>query len=67
MKTAAIAIDRWKLPVFKRRLDAAEFAFTEHPGVTADTMILKVPYEEGSNFVALSNLVRAAQLECKES
>lgn len=67
MKTAAIAIDRWKLPVFKRRLDAAEFAFTEHPGVTADTMILKVPYEEGSNFVALSALVRAAQLECKES
>ena len=67
MKTAAIVIDRWKLPVFKRRLDAASYNFTEHDGSTPESMVLKVPYEEGSSFVALTKIVRAAQLECKES
>lgn len=63
-KTAAIAIDRWKFPIFKRRLENAGFTFTENPGLTANTMILKVPYDEGVEFVILSRVVRESQFEC---
>lgn len=60
MKTAAIAIDRWKLPIFKRHLDTAEYAFTEHPGLTPDTMFLKVK----TDFItSLQPIVEAAQKE----
>jgi hypothetical protein len=41
MLTAGIAIDRWKLAIFKRHLDGAGYGYTEHPGVTADTMLLR--------------------------
>ena len=39
MKTAGVIIDSWKLPIFKKYLDAANFSYYEHnhinwPGVT---------------------------------
>ena len=62
MKTIGIAIDNWKLPIFKRHLDAAGYTYTEHPGLTDDAMILKVK----ANFIApLQRVIEAAQLECK--
>lgn len=62
MKTAGIAIDKWKLPIFKRHLDDAGYSYTEHPGLTADTLLLKVKTE----FVApLQKVVEAAQQECR--
>lgn len=61
MKTAAVAIDSWKLDIFKRRLDAAGYTFTTHPGVTPDTLTLKVEYE----WVAeLQPVITAANQEC---
>lgn len=64
MKTAGIAIDKWKLAIFKRHLDAAGYSYTEHPGLTADSLFLKVK----TDFVApLQKVVEAAQLECKSS
>ena len=42
MPTAAIVCDDWKLPTFKRILTEAGYKFTEHPGVTPDTVTLKV-------------------------
>ena len=63
MKTIGIAIDRWKLPIFKKHLDAAEYRFTEHPGLTKDTMLLKVTARFASD---LQPVVEAAQTECRK-
>lgn len=62
MKTVGIAIDTWKLPVFKRHLEASGYAYTKYPGLTADTLFLKVK----ADFVApLQKVIEAAQKECK--
>jgi hypothetical protein len=58
---AGIVLDDWKLPIFKRHLDAAGFTYTEHPGLTAGTLILNVPFEDQSK---LTPIVRAANTEC---
>ncbi len=62
MKTAGVAIDKWKLAIFKRHLDAAGYSYTEHPGVTHDTLILKVKTDR---VAPLQRVIEAAQLECK--
>jgi hypothetical protein len=62
MKTAAIVIDAWKLPIFKRRLDAADFTYTEHGGITQDTLTLRVQYEWVAD---LKPVVEAADEECR--
>ena len=41
-KTAGIMIDDWKLPIFKKTLDAKGYKYTQHPGLTDDTVLLKV-------------------------
>lgn len=61
MKTAGVAIEKWKLPIFKKHLDKAGYSFTEHPGVTSDTLLLRVKYE----WVAkLQPIIEAALKEC---
>lgn len=60
-QTAGIAIDNWKLPIFKRHLDAGGFSYTEHPGLTADALVLKV---ETPTIAILQPVVEAAQQEC---
>ena len=62
MKTAGIAIDAWKLPTFKRILDGAGYAFTEHPGLTRDTLLLKV---KTSSVADLQPIVEKANKECR--
>ncbi len=60
-KTAAVAIDTWKLPTFKRHLDAAGYSYTKHPGITEDTLTLKVKYEWLAD---LKPIIEAANAEC---
>ena len=60
-KKAAVAIDAWKLPVFKKHLDAAQCAYKVGPGITGDTLIITVQYE----WVAeLKPIIEAANKEC---
>lgn len=61
MKTAAVAIDAWKLPIFKKHLDAAGYTYTEGPGVTADTLILSVKFAWVKD---LMPVIKAANAEC---
>lgn len=61
MKTVGVAIDNWKLPIFKRHLDAGGFQYTEHPGLNKDAMVLKVMTETISK---LQPVIEAAQKEC---
>lgn len=61
MKTAAVVIDRHKLDTFKRYLTTAGYDFTEHPGVTPETLTLKVKCK----WVAkLQPIIEAANKEC---
>lgn len=60
-KTAGVVIDNWKLEIFRRHLDAGGFAYTEHPGLTAKSMVLSVK----TDFIAtLQPVLEAAQKEC---
>jgi len=61
MKYAGVAIDTWKLPIFKRHLNEAGFSFTRHKGLTKDTLILKVECEWVND---LKPVVEAANKEC---
>lgn len=61
MKTAAVIIEKWKLPIFSRHLKEAGYSYDTCPGPTDDTHTLKVPYE----WVAkLQPIIEAAQAEC---
>lgn len=60
MTRAAIAIDDWKLPIFKRHLAQAGYAFEECPGLTDEMLLLKV---QTDNLSALAVIVRAANTE----
>ena len=62
MKTEAVAIDDWKLPIFKKHLDAAGYSYTEGPGITEHTLILSVKYEWLRD---LKPIIEAANAECK--
>ncbi len=61
MGIAAVVMENWKLPVFKRHLDAAGYTYTEHPGVTKETLTLRVQYEWVSD---LHPIIKAAGMEC---
>ena len=66
MKKAAIVIDDWKLPIFEQHLTEASFEFKQGLGVTEDTMVLTVEFEE-DRFNDLSLLVRAANTKAAAS
>lgn len=57
---AAIAIDRWKLPIFERYFARAGHAHTWSDGLTEDTMFL---YVETDNGQALAQVILAANTE----
>lgn len=61
MKTAGVFIERWKLATFKRNLDVAGFVYTEHPGLTPETLLLKVSF---ASIAALQPVVERANREC---
>ncbi len=58
MAKIAICIDDWKLDIFTKTLNAAEFMFTTHPGVTDDTLTLSV---ETSEVERLTIVINTAQ------
>lgn len=62
-KKAGVVIDNWKLPVFKRVLDDAGFAYEQAPGVTKDTITLMVEYDFVSK---LQPYIENAQNECRK-
>ena len=57
---AGIAIDSWKESIFEHRLKAAGYDFTKGPGVTEDTLMLKVTTNDPKS---LYDVVRAANQE----
>ncbi len=61
MSTGAVFIDSWKLPIFRKHLDAAGYSYTEHPGITANTLTLRVKYKWVAN---LKPIIEAANKEC---
>lgn len=61
---AGVAVDKWKVPVFKRHLDQSGFVYTEHPGVTRDTAMLKVVVA-ADRMSVLHTVIRNAQHECR--
>ncbi|AOR77241.1 hypothetical protein [Novosphingobium resinovorum] len=63
-KTAGIVIDAWKLEIFRRHLDGANFSHTQHPGLSEGTLILKV---KADRVARLQRVVERAQLECRST
>ena len=61
MSKAAVALDDWKLPIFKRHLDAAGYKYEEPVPFVDGTLILTVYYEWVRD---LKPIIEAAQKEC---
>lgn len=62
--TAGVVLDDWKLPVFKKHLDAAGYKYDEPVPFTDGTLTLKVHYEWVHK---LKPIIEAAQRECAKS
>ncbi len=60
MKTAGVAIDSWKLTIFRKHLDKAGYEYEIHDGLTKDTLTLKV---KTKTITGLEPTVKAAQKE----
>lgn len=58
---AGVVIDAWKLDVFRRHLDAAGYAYTEHAGPFPDVITLRVATDFAYK---LQPIIEAAQQEC---
>jgi hypothetical protein len=61
MKDTGIIIANWKLPIFKKHLDAAGFTHIEPKRFTGDTLVLQVRYEWAHK---LQPIIEAANAEC---
>lgn len=62
-KTVGVVIDSWKLDIFKKNLDEAGYSYTENPGLTKDTLILRV----SCDLVApLQKVIEKCQIECRK-
>lgn len=61
---AAIVVDNWKLPVFRRRLKKAGYEYEDGGGLTSDTTVLTV---ETSNLLALKKVLEKCQSETARS
>jgi hypothetical protein len=58
---AGIAIDNWKLPVFRERLTDAGYEYTDGGPLIGDTTLLRV---ETDDLPKLATVVAACQAEC---
>lgn len=61
-KVAAVVVDDWKIPVFKRHLDAAGYKYDAPIRFTKKTSTIRVHYEWVHK---LAPIVHAAEDECK--
>ena len=60
---AGIAVDNWKLPVFRKRLTEAGFHYEDAGAFTCDTTILTV---ETDDMLALKSVIEKCQAECRK-
>jgi len=60
-KTAAVALEAWKLPVFERHLKAAGYTFEGPFPLSEGTLILRVAYAWAHD---LAPVIQAAYAEC---
>jgi hypothetical protein len=60
---AAIAVDNWKLPIFRERLTGAGYEYADAGAFTGDTTILTV---ETNDMLRLKRLLEECQAECRE-
>lgn len=61
IKTAGIAVDDWKLPVFRKRLEDAGFEYEDAGGIGSSATILKVRTAEVARLTAV---IANANAEC---
>lgn len=61
---AVIALDDWKLPIFRKRLEEAGYEYHDAGTFTGDTTILQV---ETDDLLALKTVIERAQRECRLS
>jgi hypothetical protein len=59
---AAIAVDDWKLPVFRKRLTEAGYAYSDAGGFLGSNTILHV---ETNDILALKKVLEKCQAECR--
>jgi hypothetical protein len=65
MMKAGIVVDDWKLPVFRKQLDAAGFSYEEAgKALLPGTTLLRV---QTSDLNKLNAVLEACQAECKRS
>jgi hypothetical protein len=58
---AGIAVDDWELPVFRKRLSAAGYAYHDAGALIGQTTLLQV---ETNDILALKRVLEACQAEC---
>lgn len=63
IRKAAIAIDKWKLEIFQKHLDAAKHSYRISRGLSPGTLLILVPYYD-NELGDLTALIHAAQKEC---
>lgn len=61
---AGIAVDDWKLPVFRRLLAEAGYEYSDGGALTAGTTLLTV---ETQDMLALKKVLERCQSECRKS
>jgi hypothetical protein len=60
---AGIALDDWKLPVFRERLQAAGYEYSDAGAFTGDATVLTV---ETGDMLALKKVLEACEAECRK-
>lgn len=60
---AGIAVDDWKLPVFRKRLTEAGYTYEDAGPFTDGTTMLHV---KTNNILALKKVLEACQAECRK-
>ncbi len=66
MKKAAVVVDDWKLPIFRKVLEDAGFTYKDAGEFAVGTTILHVPYEP-KDFNRLEAAISKAQTLCERS
>lgn len=61
---AGIAVDDWKLPIFRKRLTEAGYDYEDAGALTAGTTLLTV---ETGDMLALTKVLEACQAECRRT
>lgn len=59
-----IAVDNWKLPIFRKRLAAAGYEYRDGGALTYQTTLLTV---KTADFLALKNVIEKCQAECRKA